>query len=112
MIIRMATIEKNANHINVAELALAMKAMGDETRLNLLLTISREESLVGACICDLTPDTNLAQSTVSHHMKILVDAGLLSRTQKGKWAHFSLTPTGERLIAAVHVESRAKDDCC
>jgi DNA-binding transcriptional ArsR family regulator len=112
MITRMVTIEHNAGLINGAELAVVLKAMGDETRLNLLIKISQEESADGACICDLTPDTNLAQSTVSHHMKILVEAGLLSRTQKGKWAHFSLTPTAERLMTAFRSESLTKDSCC
>jgi ArsR family transcriptional regulator len=108
----MVTMEKSAGLVNVAELALALKAMGDETRLNLLLTISKEESPDGACICDLTPDTKLAQSTVSHHMKILVEAGLLSRTQKGKWAHFSLTPTAEMIMTALNVKSVEMVDCC
>ncbi len=108
----MVTIENSTSLMSVPELALALKAMGDETRLNLLLTISKEESVDGACICDLTPDTNLAQSTVSHHMKILVEAGLLSRTQKGKWAHFSLTPAAETMLRSLDVQSLAQDNCC
>lgn len=108
----METIENRANEASVADLAVTLKALGDETRLNLLLTISKENSVDGACICDLTPDTKLAQSTVSHHMKILVEAGLLNRTQKGKWAHFSLTPTAEVMMAALRVESLAKENCC
>lgn len=108
----MVAIENTTRRISVPELALALKAMGDETRLNLLLTISKEESPDGACICDLTPDTKLAQSTVSHHMKILVEAGLLSRTQKGKWAHFSLTPTAEMILTVLNVKSVEMVDCC
>jgi ArsR family transcriptional regulator len=112
MIVSMVITETSTSLISVAELALALKAMGDETRLNLLLTISKEESVDGACICDLTPETNLAQSTVSHHMKILVEAGLLSRTQKGKWAHFSLTPSAETMLRSLDVKSLAQDNCC
>jgi ArsR family transcriptional regulator len=51
-----------------------------------------------ACVCDLTPDTGLAQSTVSHHLKLLVDSGLLERTQRGKWAYYSLTPAAKKLL--------------
>ena len=112
MIADMVAIENTTRLVSVPELALALKAMGDETRLNLLLTISKEESPDGACICDLTPDTKLAQSTVSHHMKILVEAGLLSRTQKGKWAHFSLTPTAEMIMTALNVRPVTIDNCC
>ena len=112
MIINMKMIEDTAGLVNVAELAVTLRALGDETRLKLLLKISREESADGACICDLTPSTNLAQSTVSHHMKILVDAGLLSRTQKGKWAHFSLTPTSVRMLESLHIEPFTDGDCC
>jgi ArsR family transcriptional regulator len=112
MIIDMETIENFASLVDVAELAATLKALGDETRLNLLLKISREESVDGACICDLTPATNLAQSTVSHHMKILVDAGLLSRTQKGKWAHFSLTPAAKGMLNALRIEALTGEDCC
>jgi ArsR family transcriptional regulator len=108
----MEIIENTPSLVNGVELASTFKAMGDETRLNLLLRISREESADGACICDLTPDTKLAQSTVSHHMKILVDAGLLSRTQKGKWAHYSLTPTAARILRALNVDTLARKDCC
>ena len=51
-----------------------------------------------ACVCDLTPDTGLAQSTVSHHLKLLVDAGLLERSQRGKWAFYSLTVAAKKLL--------------
>ena len=45
-----------------------------------------------ACICDLTEPVGLSQPTVSHHMKLLVDAGLLTREQRGKWAYYGLVP--------------------
>lgn len=74
-----------------------LKALGDPTRLNLILTVALSEN-EESCICDLTPNTNLVQSTVSHHMKILVDAGLLTRSQRGKWAFFSLTKDAQDLL--------------
>ena len=96
-----------------AELAQQLKALGDETRLNLLLKIAGANCIDGACICDLTPDTNLAQSTVSHHMKLLVDAGLLNRSQKGKWAYFSLTPAASNILLALNLGPvTTSDSCC
>ncbi len=90
---------------STSSIALQLKALGDETRLSLLLKVASAESEDGACICDLTPDTKLAQSTVSHHMKLLVGAGLLSRTQRGKWAYFSLTPAATNVLNAVGLGS-------
>ena len=55
-------------------------------------------SLVGAhadgeaCVCDLTEPVGLAQPTVSHHLKILLEAGILTREQRGKWAYYRLVP--------------------
>lgn len=95
----------------VSELATQLKALGDETRLALMQSVAAARCHSGACICDLTPQTQLAQSTVSHHMKLLVDAGLLTRTQRGKWAFFDLTPAGERLLNALELTSDADGSC-
>ena len=81
----------------LARLAEQYKALGDPTRLGLILKVA-SCSEDAACICELTPDTNLAKSTVSHHMKVLVDAGLLIRTQRGKWAFFALTEDATTLL--------------
>lgn len=87
----------------LGELALQLKALGDETRLALMQNVAASRCENGACICDLTPQTNLAQSTVSHHMKLLVEAGLLARTQEGKWAFYDLTPAGSALLDALNL---------
>jgi ArsR family transcriptional regulator len=81
----------------LASLAEQFKALGDETRLGLMMAVAASED-AEACVCDLTPDTGLAQSTVSHHLKLLVDSGLLNRTQRGKWAYYSLTATAKKLL--------------
>lgn len=90
---------------DLSNLALQLKALGDETRLALMQNVAASRCDNGACICDLTPQTNLAQSTVSHHMKLLVDAGLLTRTQDGKWAFYDLTPQGTALLAALNLST-------
>ncbi|WAX58420.1 metalloregulator ArsR/SmtB family transcription factor [Jatrophihabitans cynanchi] len=55
--------------------------------MRLLSLIAATES-GEACICDLTEPVALSQPTVSHHMKLLVDAGLITREQRGKWAYY------------------------
>ncbi|WP_435742617.1 ArsR/SmtB family transcription factor [Microbacterium sp. PMB16] len=69
--------------------ARVFKALGDPTRVRLLSLIAEGEG-GEACICDLTEPVGLSQGTVSHHMKLLADAGLVTREQRGKWAYFSL----------------------
>ena len=81
----------------LSSLAEQFKALGDETRLGLMMAVAASDG-AEACVCDLTPDTGLAQSTVSHHLKLLVDSGLLERTQRGKWAYYSLTPAAKKLL--------------
>ena len=81
----------------LASLAEQFKALGDQTRLGLMMAVADSDD-AEACVCDLTPDTGLAQSTVSHHLKLLVDSGLLERSQRGKWAYYSLTPAAKKLL--------------
>ncbi|GAA4162053.1 metalloregulator ArsR/SmtB family transcription factor [Gryllotalpicola daejeonensis] len=70
-------------------IARTFKALGDPTRLRLLSLIAAAEG-GEACICDLTDPVGLSQPTVSHHMKTLVEAGLVTREQRGKWAYFAI----------------------
>jgi ArsR family transcriptional regulator len=81
----------------LTNLAEQFKALGDETRLGLMMAVAASDG-AEACVCDLTPDTGLAQSTVSHHLKLLVDSGLLERSQRGKWAYYSITPAAKKLL--------------
>jgi ArsR family transcriptional regulator len=68
-------------------LATMFKALGDPTRVRLLSLIAAHDG-GEACICDLTAPVGLSQGTVSHHMKLLTEAGLVSREQRGKWAYY------------------------
>jgi len=72
-------------------LARTFKALGDPTRVQLLSIVANHDG-GEACVCDLTAPVGLAQATVSHHLKILVDAGLLTRQQRGRWAYYTLVP--------------------
>jgi len=71
------------------QLARSFKALGDPTRVRLVSLIAAAEG-GEACICDLTEPVGLSQPTVSHHMKLLVDAGLVTREQRGKWAYYRI----------------------
>ncbi len=71
-------------------IARVFKALGDPTRVRLLSLIAAGER-GEACICDLTAPVGLSQGTVSHHMKLLADAGLVTREQRGRWAYYALT---------------------
>ena len=70
-------------------LARMFKALGDPNRVKLLSIIAAADGQE-ACICDLTEPVGLSQPTVSHHMKLLVEAGLVAREQRGRWAYFSI----------------------
>jgi ArsR family transcriptional regulator, arsenate/arsenite/antimonite-responsive transcriptional repressor len=70
-------------------LARAFKALGDPTRVRLLSLIASSPERE-ACICDLVDPVGLSQPTVSHHMKLLADAGLVVREQRGRWAFYRL----------------------
>lgn len=76
------------------EVAGLLKAVADPARLQ-LLSIIRSAGDCSACVCDLVPAVGLSQPTVSHHLKVLTKAGLLTREQRGTQAWFTLVP--ERL---------------
>ena len=83
-----------------ADLARTLKAIADPARLRLLSMIAAHEG-GEACVCDLTEPLGLSQPTVSHHLKVLVDAGLLTRDKRGVWAYFTLVPEALDSLADV-----------
>jgi ArsR family transcriptional regulator len=85
-----APVARGALDVAQAEgLARMFKALGDPTRVRLLSLIGAHPGRE-ACICDLIEPVGLSQPTVSHHMKQLVDAGLVTREQRGRWAFYRL----------------------
>ena len=91
------TVSLTRSPKEVEKLADQFRALGDGTRLSLMMAVAAGEN-AEACVCDLTPETGLAQSTVSHHLKLLVAAGLLTRSQRGKWAYYALTKDAQKLL--------------
>jgi ArsR family transcriptional regulator len=80
-------------------LAARFKALGDPTRVRLMSMVAAHDG-AEACVCDLTEPVGLSQPTVSHHLKILVDAGLLSRTKRGIWSYYAIVPGSLEGLAA------------
>ena len=72
-------------------LARALRVVADPARLRLLGLI-RSRPGEEACVCQLTEPLGLSQPTVSHHLKVLHDAGLLEREQRGRWAYYRVLP--------------------
>jgi ArsR family transcriptional regulator, arsenate/arsenite/antimonite-responsive transcriptional repressor len=72
-------------------LASALKAIADPARLRLISMVAASES-GEVCVCDFTGPIGLSQPTVSHHLKILLEGGVLAREQRGKWAYYRLVP--------------------
>lgn len=82
------------------DLARLLKAVADPARLQLLALLKASDA-GEACVCDLTGPLGLSQPTISHHLKVLTEAGLLTREKRGTWAWFSLVPGRLDEIAAV-----------
>ena len=89
-----------------AGLAQVFKALGDPVRLRLL-------SLIGAhqggevCVCDLTTAFDLTQPTISHHLKVLREAGIITSERRGTWVYYRLVPAAlERTASLLSVPGR------
>jgi ArsR family transcriptional regulator len=71
--------------------ARILKALADPVRLRLVSMVAAHVD-GEACVCDLTKPLGLTQPTISHHLKILVDAGIFTRDKRGVWAYYALVP--------------------
>jgi ArsR family transcriptional regulator len=72
-------------------LAGALKVLADPARLR-LLSLLQAQPTGEACVCHLTEPLGLSQPTVSHHLRVLLDAGLVEREQRGSWAFYRIVP--------------------
>ena len=77
------------------QLAAALKVIADPARLRLLSLIQAQPGHE-ACVCHLTEPLGLSQPTVSHHLKVLLNAGLVEREQRGSWAYFRVPRAAPR----------------
>lgn len=70
--------------------ATMFKAFCDENRLRILKKLCKGE----CCACKLLDELNITQPTLSHHMKVLIDTGIVVGRKEGKWMHYSISPKG------------------
>ena len=75
--------------VEAEHLAASFKALADPTRVAIVNRLSGADEL---CVCDLTAAFDLSQPTISHHLKILRDAGLVESSRRGTWAYYRLVP--------------------
>ena len=71
------------------ELAILFKALADPTRVAIVNRLSAADEV---CVCNLTETFDLSQPTISHHLKILRDAGLVESSRRGTWSYYRLVP--------------------
>ena len=78
------------------DLAAAFKVLADPVRLRLLSLVAAADEV---CACDLVEPLGRSQPTVSHHLSVLTDAGLLTREKRGRWAWFRVVPERLQILA-------------
>jgi ArsR family transcriptional regulator, arsenate/arsenite/antimonite-responsive transcriptional repressor len=93
-------LEGELDHEQAHQLAAALKVLADPARLRLLSFIQAQPNHE-ACVCHLTEPLGLSQPTVSHHLRVLLHAGLVEREQRGNWAYFRVKPDSLVALRAV-----------
>lgn len=83
----------------VVELAAVFKALSDPVRLRLLSSIASRAGME-ACVCDLSEGIDLTQPTISHHLKVLRSAGLLTSERRASWVYYRVVPQALRRVSA------------
>ncbi|RVW01956.1 ArsR/SmtB family transcription factor [Rhodococcus xishaensis] len=82
------------------DLARMFKALGDPVRLRLLSLVASHAG-GEACVCDISDSFDLSQPTISHHLKVLRDSGLLDCERRGTWVYYWVIPSALRQLSAV-----------
>ena len=87
-------------------IALVFKALCDENRIRILKLLASGEK----CACRLLEELDISQPTLSHHMKILCDSGVVVGRKEGKWMHYSISPEGSQ-TAAIYLRALTSVRC-
>ncbi len=80
----------DVDRVTAEQMAAIAKALGDPVRLQLVDVLQKHAGKV--CVCELVPLFSLSQPTVSHHLKVLRDAGIVGSERKGLWAYYYVIP--------------------
>lgn len=82
-------VKEPMTQVDAEKVATTLKALADPARLRLLSIVAASQDRE-ACVCDLIEPIGLSQPTVSHHLRVLTQAGFLSRSKRGTWAYYRL----------------------
>lgn len=100
--------------LDIKKTAVIFKAFCDENRIRILQLLSGSEK----CACMLLEELNVTQPTLSHHMKILCDSGIVKSRKEGKWMHYSISEEGTEYarkcfdILTATSDSKENKSCC
>jgi ArsR family transcriptional regulator, arsenate/arsenite/antimonite-responsive transcriptional repressor len=90
-------VHPSVSTVEANRLAAVAKALADPIRIQLVDVLRRHAGKV--CVCELTPLFDVSQPTVSHHLKVLRDAGLVGVERRGLWAYYYVTPEAGKELA-------------
>ncbi len=91
------TVEETIMELTNAEIAKVFKALCDENRIQILRFLGKSEK----CACQLLEKLNLTQPTLSYHMKILCDSGIVTGRKEGKWIYYQLSPQANETLVRI-----------
>ena len=83
-----------------AEMAIKLKALADPVRLRLFSAVASHAG-GEACVCDVSAGLDVSQPTISHHLKVLRDAGLLTSQRRASWVYYAVVPEAIHSLAAL-----------
>ncbi|ABM14024.1 MULTISPECIES: ArsR/SmtB family transcription factor [Mycolicibacterium] len=95
-----ALLRKPLSAAAAADMAVRFKALADPVRLQLFSAIASHDG-GEACVCDLSAGIEVSQPTVSHHLKVLRDAGLLTSQRRASWVYYAVVPEALDSLAVI-----------
>ena len=93
------------------QIATLLKAIADPARIRLLSIVLSHQG-AEACVCDLTPYFDLSQPTISHHLKVLHDSGLLDREKRGTWVYYQARPEAMAALGSLFTAAGDATEGC
>jgi ArsR family transcriptional regulator, arsenate/arsenite/antimonite-responsive transcriptional repressor len=94
-----ATRSGHTPEARTSALVARLKALADPTRLRMLELLARNDTPI--CVCEITSQFALHQPTISHHLRLLREAGLVDCERRGVWAYYWATEAGKRSLASL-----------
>ncbi|QNJ95165.1 winged helix-turn-helix transcriptional regulator [Mycolicibacterium fluoranthenivorans] len=95
-----ALLRQPLSAAEAADMAVKLKALADPVRLQLFSAIASREG-GEACVCDISDGVEVSQPTVSHHLKVLRDAGLLTSQRRASWVYYAVVPEALASLAVL-----------